>query len=58
MVEDIFIFLLKVLWGLIYVGFLVTPLYLIGAFAYALWLDHKHGKKKEQIRGTFKKEAN
>lgn len=62
MAESILIFFLKILWGFIFVGLLILPFYLIGAFAYALWLDHKRGKNKGliKIRGhsNSRKEAN
>ena len=39
-------FLGSVLWGGIYICFLIMPFYLVAAFIYAFWKDHFSGNKQ------------
>ena len=46
MIEAFFIFLMKVLTVIIYVGFLILPFYLVGAFLYGFWHRYLSSPKR------------
>lgn len=41
--ESILLFIGKCVMGLIYIGIIITPAYLLGAFIYAIYKDFKQG---------------
>ena len=54
MLDNLLTLLMQIVTGIIYLGFLILPFYLIASLIHAFWKDHKGNKKNGiSIKGNF-----